>query len=127
MGNEVTKGDFGLDSFTFFPTASGDHQEQASKIPDVAFGCGVHNNITDLVGDVHHVHPISGILGLGREHPSSFLLQQSQITLRKYSYCLPLNIGDHSSLSLVMMRNCRQVLLKSKQRQLLDLQMISIS
>lgn len=100
VGNQVTTGDFGLDTF-YFATTPNDQvgqQQGQTQIHNVAFGCGIINRIHDFAGDAHHDNPMSGILGLGRDDPSSFLLQLSDITLLKFSYCLPRRVGDEASL-----------------------------
>ncbi|CAL9011254.1 unnamed protein product [Prunus brigantina] len=100
LGNQVTTGDFGLDTF-YFTTTPDDQvgqQQRQTQIHNVAFGCGIINRIPDFAGDAHHANPMSGILGLGRDHPSSVLLQLSDITLLKFSYCLPRRVGDEASL-----------------------------
>ncbi|KAH0994730.1 hypothetical protein GBA52_018594 [Prunus armeniaca] len=100
LGNQVTTGDFGLDTiyFTTTPNDQVGQQQRQTQIHNVAFGCGIINRIPDFAGDAHHANPMSGILGLGRDHPSSFVLQLRDITLLKFSYCLPRRVGDEASL-----------------------------
>ncbi|KAB2629801.1 aspartic proteinase nepenthesin-1-like [Pyrus ussuriensis x Pyrus communis] len=93
--NQFTIGTFGLDTLTTVTTSS--TADQPTQIQGVAFGCGVINRI-DLPGDAVHPNEISGILGLGIDHPSSFLLQLSSMTLKRFSYCIPYRVGAVSSL-----------------------------
>ncbi|XP_068341511.1 aspartyl protease family protein 2-like [Pyrus communis] len=93
--NQVTIGTFGLDTLTTVTTSS--TADQPTQIQGVAFGCCVINRI-DLPCDAGHPNEISGILGLGIDHPTSFLLQLSSITLKRFSYCIPYKVGAVSSL-----------------------------
>ncbi|ONI06054.1 LOW QUALITY PROTEIN: hypothetical protein PRUPE_5G037200 [Prunus persica] len=78
-----TYGPFGFDTFTFLS------ERRQLAIPNVAFGWGLFNKVN--FNDYFHGHdnPIGGILGLGRGHPTGILQQLNQITLRRFSYCLP--------------------------------------
>ncbi|CAL8155915.1 unnamed protein product [Prunus armeniaca] len=78
-----TYGPFGFDAFTFLS------DQGQLAIPNVAFGWGLFNKVN--FNDYFHGHdnPIGGILGLGRGHPIGILQQLNQITLRRFSYCLP--------------------------------------
>ncbi|XP_007207969.2 aspartic proteinase nepenthesin-1 [Prunus persica] len=102
IGHQFTKGDVGFDTFTFthhdVTNDQTGHRHHKSQIQNVAFGCGVVNRIPDLPAHPRPANPVSGILGLGRDHPSSFLLQLRDITLLKFSYCLPRRVGDEASL-----------------------------
>ncbi|CAB4273174.1 unnamed protein product [Prunus armeniaca] len=79
LGNQVTTGDFGLDTFYFTTTLNDQvgQQLRQTQIHNVAFGCGIINRIPGFAGDAQHANPMSGILGLGRDDPSSVLLQLS--------------------------------------------------
>lgn len=58
-----------------------------TKIPNLKFGCGLNNDLTD--GDVPDNY-IAGIFGLGGNNVS-FLNQLGRLANGIFSYCLPLN------------------------------------
>ncbi|KAM1038909.1 hypothetical protein ACFX13_034254 [Malus domestica] len=92
-GAQYTRGYYGIDLFTF-NTAVAEHQETI----EVAFGLGLFNKILDFADHDHHPNIMAGVLGIGRIHPSSFLLQLSAITQMKFSYYLPRRNGDEAAL-----------------------------
>ncbi|XP_008228979.1 PREDICTED: aspartic proteinase nepenthesin-2-like [Prunus mume] len=92
--------DFCLDTFYFTTTLNDQvgQQLRQTQIHNVAFGCGIINRIPGFAGDAHHANPMSKTLGLGRDDPFNVLLQLSDITLLKFSYCMPRRVGDEASL-----------------------------
>ncbi|XP_050127347.1 aspartic proteinase nepenthesin-1-like [Malus sylvestris] len=74
----TTEGLVGFEKFTFL-------SEKGQQDVPLAFGLGLVNNIIFSVRDDDHPNPIIGIMGLGRDHPTSIL---RQLTLLRFSYCL---------------------------------------
>ncbi|XP_004295943.1 PREDICTED: aspartic proteinase nepenthesin-1-like [Fragaria vesca subsp. vesca] len=86
-----SEGIYGFDTFTFFTTS--DRKQRHVSVPGLAFGVGVINNWIDIFyyDQSGGGNPIGGFLGLGRDQPSSIL---NQLSVRKFSYCLPKRFGD---------------------------------
>ncbi|KAM1427555.1 hypothetical protein TB2_019278 [Malus domestica] len=82
-------GQFGWDVFTFKSEIRG-QQEQQQRVTNVTFGSGIVNHL-DTGPEGTEGNPIAGILGLAYMEPRSFLKQLRNFTLKRFSYCLPLD------------------------------------
>ncbi|XP_048437308.1 aspartyl protease family protein 2-like [Pyrus x bretschneideri] len=87
---QSSSGRFGWDVFTFKSEIRG-QQKQQQLVTNVAFGCGIMNHI-DTGPQGPEGNPIAGLLGLAYEAPSNFLKQLRNITLERFSYCLPMDV-----------------------------------
>ncbi|CAN6584095.1 unnamed protein product [Malus baccata var. baccata] len=87
---QSSSGRFGWDVFTFKSEIRG-QQKQQQLVTNVAFGCGIVNHI-DTGHQGPEGNPIAGLLGLAYTAPSNFLKQLRNITLERFSYCLPMDV-----------------------------------
>ncbi|PQQ11958.1 aspartic proteinase nepenthesin-1-like [Prunus yedoensis var. nudiflora] len=92
MALPLTEGLFGLEKFTFLS------EQGQQAIPNVPYGLGLDSHVN--FNDRYHgqPNPISGSMGLGRSHPPTNILQLNQITLQRFSYCLPPQFESQPSL-----------------------------
>ncbi|KAL9247984.1 hypothetical protein vseg_021351 [Gypsophila vaccaria] len=79
-----TTGFVGRDIFYFDKATGG---SRLFSVPDVAFGCGLHNENIKFGSNTGPHNVISGIHGL-QPGPRSFLTQLSNIIKGRFSYCL---------------------------------------
>ncbi|KAL9236672.1 hypothetical protein vseg_011310 [Gypsophila vaccaria] len=79
-----TIGFVGRDTFYFDKATGG---SRLFPVPDVAFGCGLHNENFDFGSNTGPHNVIAGIHGLA-PGPRSFLTQLSNIIKGRFSYCL---------------------------------------
>ncbi|KAK9735332.1 hypothetical protein RND81_04G199000 [Saponaria officinalis] len=84
FGKAHAQGFVGTDTFTF-----SDSFGNRTYFPNIAFGCGVHNNGFDWGEDVGK---ISGVHGFA-VGPRSFITQLDNEIKGRFSYCIPLEVG----------------------------------
>ncbi|CAB4309659.1 unnamed protein product [Prunus armeniaca] len=92
MALPESEGLFGLEKFTLLSNQG----QQA--IPNVPYGLGLDNHVN--FNDRYHgqPNPISESTGLGGSQPTNILQQLNQITLQRFSYCLPPQFESQPSL-----------------------------